>query len=506
MLWDLVTERILGMGLPSLLLGVGTLYLVALGAFPYLHPLRTLRVGFKGKPRSALRALSVALGGTLGVGNITGVALALSAGGAGALFWMWVSAAVAMFLKYGEVVLSLVSRKKGADGSWEGGAMYYLKGRGGFWGRSIAAAFAVLCLLCALTLGAPIQSNAAAVGAREVLGISPPVIGVLLFFLTALAVFGGIRKIADFTEKIVPLMSVVYLFLSLYAILTHLSALDDVLSRVFREAFSFRSGAAGMIGFLSSRALRYGVTRGLLSNEAGAGTAPMAHAIAENSPAAQGVMGILEVAIDTFVFCTATALPLLIAYPAGFPEASGVGLVTGAFSLLVGKIAPPLLCVSLFLFAYATVLAWCYYGKRAIGYLTASPMAAKIYLYLYVLAVGGGAFLAEGVLWELTDAVISLLTMLHTACLLPLLPVVLRESRKEGLIGDGILLRWQRKGERLKRCEKIAWKRGKDAQSVAACGMQEGKTGGVQKGARKTVTLTPIKAVPKERMTDRRKV
>lgn len=500
------TEFLFGWGLPVLLLGVGICYLVALRAFPYVHPVRTLRLAFRGRVRSSLRALSVALGGTLGVGNITGVALALAMGGAGAVFWMWVSAAVAMFLKYGEIVLALISRRRGADGTWEGGAMYYLKGKGGFLGRSAATAFAFLCLLCALTLGAPVQSNAAAVAAFEVLGISPLITGTLLLSLTALAVFGGIRRIADFTERIVPFVSLLYLFLSLYAILTNLSALGGVFARIFGEAFSFSAGASGVGGFLASRALRYGVTRGLLSNEAGAGTAPMAHAVAENTPAAQGVMGFLEVAVDTFVFCTATALPLLIAYGGDFPSASGVGLVTGAFSMLVGKAAPLLLCVSLFLFAYATVLAWFYYGKRAIGYLTQNPMAQKGYIYIYIMAVGGGAFLGEGVLWSLTDGVISLLTMLHTACLLPLLPLVVRESRKEGFLGKSVLLGGHFQGKRVERGTKILRDGSKNGHDGAVRGMGKGEARGVEHSARKAVTLPAIQAVPREGMPDRREV
>ena len=501
-----ISNVLFGWGLPLLLLSVGTVYLFALRAFPYLHPLRTWKLAFRGRGRSSLRALSVALGGTLGVGNITGVALAIAAGGAGAVFWMWVSAAVAMFLKYGEIVLALVTRKRGADGTWEGGAMYYLKGRGGVLGRSIATAFAVLCLLCALTLGAPVQSNAAAVAAKEVLGAPPVLVGLLLLLLTAIAVFGGIRKIADFTERVVPLVSVIYLFLSLYAVLSNVSALGGVLTRIFKEAFTPSAGVAGVAGFLGSRALRYGVTRGLLSNEAGAGTAPMAHAVAENTPAAQGVMGLLEVAIDTFVFCTATALPLLIAYEEGLPDLSGVGLVTGAFSALVGRSAPPRLCISLFLFAYATVLAWCYYGKRAIGYLTDNPMAHKGYLYVFVLAVGGGALLGEGGLWALTDAVISLLTMLHTACLLPLLPLVLKETEREGFLGKSVILPWHRERKARKRVAKIVGKGREYREGSAEVGMDEAKPCGVQHGARKTVSLVPIQAIPRERVSDRREM
>lgn len=501
-MWSVLDSICFDFGLPLLLLGVGLIYLFALRAFPYLHPFQTAHIAFKGRGRSSLRALSVALGGTLGVGNITGVALAISLGGAGAVFWMWVSAAVAMFLKYGEIVLALLTRRPGADGSWEGGAMYYLRGKGGALGRFAATLFALLCLFCALTLGAPVQSNAAAMAAEEVLGISPLAVGLLLLFLTAIAVFGGIRKIADFTERVVPLVSAVYLFLSLYAVVTNLSALGGVLSRIVRDAFSVHAGASGALGFFSSRALRYGVTRGLLSNEAGAGTAPMAHAVAENTPASQGVFGMIEVAVDTFVFCTATAIPILIAYPNALPQASGTALVTGAFSALVGPIAPYLLCFSLFLFAYATVLAWCYYGKRAIGYLTKNPMAHRAYLYVYIFAVGLGAFPIEGLLWEVTDGVISLLTMLHTVFLLPLLPLVVRESKKEGFVGNGVSLARRGKRAPRKRREKVLGGRGVYGDGRAACRMRKGKACGVEHRAGKAVPLTPVKSVTAQRMSD----
>ncbi len=504
--WTWVDEILFGWGLPLLLLGVGLAYFLALRAFPYLHPLRTLRYAVAGGSRSALRALSVALGGTLGVGNITGVALALAAGGAGALFWMWVSAAVAMFLKYGEIVLALLTRKRGADGTWEGGAMFYLKGRGGAFGRFVAGTFALLCLLCAFTLGAPVQSNAAALAAKEVLGISPILTGGLLVFLTALAIFGGVRKIGAFTERIIPFMSFLYLFLSLYATLSHLSDLPAVLGRVFSEAFTLSAGVGGAGGFLASRAVRYGVTRGLLSHEAGAGTAPMAHAVAENTPAKQGIMGVFEVAIDTFVFCSATAIPLLIAYKDGFPSLSGMGLVTKAFSDLVGPIAPPLLAISVFLFAYATVLAWCYYGKRAIGYLTASPMAQKGYLYGYVALVGAGALLGEGVLWNLTDGVISLLTMLHTACLFPLLPAVLRQSRAEGIVGNGIRLVGYGKSKSIKHSLKVLGGGSEKGKTPPVVGVGKGKAGRMEHRAGKTVSLPSIEIITEQREPKRGKM
>lgn len=490
-----MVEFLIGGALPLLLFSVGLLYAVALGGFPLLHPMRTLRQVTK-CGRSSLRALSVALGGTLGVGNIAGVALALSAGGAGALFWMWVSAALAMFLKYGEIVLAVLTRRRGSDGTWQGGAMVYLRGHGGFLGRAAAVVFCLLCLFCALTLGAPVQSNTAASAALDTLGVPPVLIGGLLAGFTALAVFGGLKKIASFTEKLIPLMSAVYLFLSLWAVLTHLHALPDALGAVVRDAFSFRAGASGVLGFFTSRAVRYGVTRGLLSHEAGAGTAPLAHVSAENTAASQGVLGMLEVGIDTFVFCTATALPLLIAYPDGLPPMGGMVLVNGAFSSLVGRAAPYLLALSVLLFAYATVLAWCHYGKCAVRYLTKSGTAQKGYLYLYVCLVFLGAVWREGMLWRVTDLAISLLTMLHGACLVPLLSRVVEATRTAGLLG-GKRVPFRGKGKR-KGSEsggKVCGHGGIDGKRICADRMAEGKTRGVEHRAGKTLTLVPIKGV-----------
>lgn len=496
--WEGLDGVLFGAGLPLLLLGAGLAYMIALRAFVYAHPLRTLRLGFSGNKKSALRALSVALGGTLGVGNITGVALALAAGGAGALFWMWVSAAVAVFLKYAEIVLALLTRRRGADGTYEGGAMQYLRGKGGRLGSAAAFVFALLCLLCALSLGAPVQSNAAAGALKEALGVPPLVTGLVLLVLAALAVFGGIGRIARFTERLIPFMSGIYLLLCLWAILPRVDLLPSVLGRVVRDAFAFAPCAAGVGGFFASRALRYGVTRGLLSHEAGAGTAAMAHAVAENTPTAQGVMGVIEVLIDTFVFCTATALVLLIAFPAGFPAGSGMGLLALAFDGLVGGLSTPVLALSLFLFAYATVLAWCYYGRRAVGYLTGGAFWERAYLYLYVFLVGLGAILEEGALWAVTDAVVSSLTMLHSASLIPLLPTVVRESRRAGLLGKEGVRAGDGKPVQNEKGGKIVGNGGGDGHALPACGVGKGEAHGVEHGTRHVVTLLSIQAVTED--------
>lgn len=425
-------SRVLGVALPFVLLLVGLVYAVALRGFPFFHPLRTLRLGLR-SGKTAVRALFMALSGTLGVGNIAGVALAIAYGGAGAVFWMWVSALVSTFLKYAEVVLALKYREKGEEG-YTGGAMYYMKKAAeGRVGRTGAFVFAALCVFTALCLGALVQSSAAAESLLGGFSLPPLWGGLLLLLLSAPVVCGGRKRLLSFTAKLIPLLSALYLFLSLFAILSHASGMGQVMRRIFSDALRPESGV-GVLAFLSSRALRYGVSRGLLSHEAGAGTAPMAHATAENTPAAQGILGIFEVLIDTFLFCTLTAFVLLLAFPGDIPLTGGMLLMDESFLSLVGKGAPPLLSLSVFLFAYATVLSWCYYGKCAVTYLSSRRIAVRAYLGLYLLFILLGAFLSDGLVWRLTDTVLSVLTVLHAFFLLPMVGEVRAVTLSEGLL------------------------------------------------------------------------
>ena len=367
----------------------------------------------------------MALAGTLGVGNIAGVALAVAAGGAGAVFWMWVSAAVSMFLKYGEIVLAFRFRPK--EKSTAGGAMYYMRdGIGGKAGGAMAKLFSLLCLLSACTLGGAVQSSAMAECLSAAFSFPAWFSGALLAGATALVVFGGVRKIHKLTAKLIPVLTLFYFLLALFACIKHASGLPHVLKSKFSEAFSPLSGVAGVGGFFTARAVRYGVTRGLLSNEAGAGTAPMAHATAENNATAQGVMGIAEVFIDTFVLCTATAFAVLLAFPSPSAEMGGVTLVLRAFSLLVGDFTALPLILSVVLFVYATAVCWCYYGESAVGYLLPGNRAKWVYLFSFLLFLTVGAVISDGLVWHITDIAVSLMTLLNLVALLVLLPHVVR--------------------------------------------------------------------------------
>ena len=480
-----INAYVFGASLPLLLFLAGLIYAVALRGFPFFHPLRTVRLALRGG-KTALHALTMALSGTLGVGNIAGVALAIAYGGAGAVFWMWVSALVSTFLKYAEIVLALRHREKREDG-FTGGAMYYMKrAADGRLGQAGALGFAVLCVLSAFCLGALVQSAAAAESLSDSFSFPPLLSGLLLLFLTAPVVWGGAKKIAAFTARLIPLLSGLYIFLSLWAILSHLGGMGGVLSRILRDALRPESGAAGVLAFLSSRALRYGVSRGLLSHEAGAGTAPMAHATAENTPVAQGILGIFEVMIDTFVFCTLTAFVLLLGFPDEVPLLGGMALMNQSFLSLTGKAAPPLLSVSVFLFAYATVISWCYYGKCAVTYLSSRRGAMRGYLLLYLLSLVLGSFLSDGVVWRLTDTVLSALTMLHAVFLLPMVGEVREATVSEGLLGRK--RRGKGDGQR-----KVRLGRREKASRFSRRRQGQGQAQGVEK---RSLSLSPVAVKP----------
>lgn len=427
--------RIMGEALPSVvlplaLLSVGLFYLFRLRAFVLFHPVRAFGAMLGKEKREAMHALSMALAGTLGVGNIAGVALAVAVGGAGAVFWMWVSAFFSMFLKYAEIVLAFLYRERGARGREKGGAMLYMRdGIGGRVGKILSFLFSILCLFCALTLGSSVQANAAAESLAS-LGVPPLFSGVLLMLFSALVVFGGAHSIQRITSRLIPLLTLFYLFLSLYACFRNAAALPSVFRRILEDAFSPLAAASGAGAFFSLRSVRYGVTRGLLSNEAGAGTAPMAHATAKNTPVSQGLLGMAEVFIDTFVLCSATAFAVLLAYEEPSAAEGGITLVLGAFSSLVGAWTRVPLVFSVVLFVYATVICWCFYGESALTYLTGSARARWGYLASFLCSIVVGSVFSGELVWSVTDVSLSLMTLLNLFALLCLSSRVKSETGK----------------------------------------------------------------------------
>ena len=420
-----------GVLVPLALLLAGGYFTVRLRAM-LLHPRRLCRRMMTpqqhGGGVSPRRALCMALAGVLGVGNLVGVAAAIAYGGAGAVFWMWVSATLAMMLKYAEIVLALRHRRREA-GALRGCAMYYIEDscpRRPRVGKRVGALFAVLCLVDAVCMGGMIQTNAVSTAWNETLRVPLWVTGAALAGIVLWVGLRGADGVSAVTARIVPLMTVGFCLISLVAIGINAADVPAVLLRIVREGL-FGAGAQGergvlfgVGGFLLSRGLRYGTMRGLLSNEAGCGSSPMAHADAHTADAvAQGTLGIVEVFVDTHLLCTMTALVILLAFPQSLPALSPMLLTVSAFERLLGDWAGTFLCFAVLFFGLATVLCWSDYARRATAYLFPFSQRAQsrardgACLVLYGLFCLVGALRTPQSVWELSDLAIGTMTLIN---------------------------------------------------------------------------------------------
>lgn len=401
--------------LPVVILLCGAFYIVKLRFFFILHPVRTLKNMFSDK--SQLRQISLSLAGTLGVGNIVGVAMAIVIGGAGAIFWMWMSALVSMVLKYAEITLSVRYRDISVGGEILGGPMYYMKnGIGGRLGRLLGALFAVLGVVLSFSMGNIVQSKAAVDAICEISSAPPLIVGAVLALLCAFSVFGGYNAVSRVTSVVVPIMSGIYIFFSLRVIVLNMALVPQVLSKIISSAFDFSAGVGGIFGFFTSTALRQGVSKGAYSHEAGAGTAPLSHSQTKTkSPARQGLLGLFEVFFDTMVICTLTALVILMY---GGEGDSGIGVVSAAFDHYFGVSGKYFLCISIVAFAFSTLICWGYYGKECLDYIYRSKISERIYLLLYCGAVVLGSLVSEGAAWVLTDLGVAALTIVNLSALM----------------------------------------------------------------------------------------
>ncbi len=412
--------------IPFCLLLGGVFFLIYLRGKPLNSPTGMLRALKKPSANgmSPFRAVTLALAGTLGVGNIVGVANAILIGGAGAVFWMWVSALLAMILKYGEILLAVKHRKTRRDGSHYGGAAYYiracfLKRNRPKFGGFLSVVFSLLIILDAFTMGCVIQVNAVASAFDGILGIPALPCGLLLLAITAPVIVRGAKGISALTEYLVPIMSGGYLILSVAVLILRRDALLPILGRIFQEAFSPVGAVGGAIGVLTSKALRVGTMRGLLSNEAGCGTAPTAHAASgTDSPAAQGVWGIFEVFVDTVLLCTLTALVILSVFPDLHDFGlSPVMLTVRAYSSVLGSWAEIFLAAAIFCFGYATVICWAGYGLESLRAVTSKKRYAALYFVLFCLCIPLGASVAPNAVWSISDFAIAALTAINLAVL-----------------------------------------------------------------------------------------
>ena len=400
------------------------------------HPKRTL-VGMwhagAGQGTSPAAAFSVALAGTLGVGNITGVAAALAAGGPGALFWMWVAAFLAMPVKYAEITLAGATAVDGERR--HGGAMYYIqKAFHGPAGRVLAWIFTLFCLFAMLTLGGMVQSHAAAEAISGVFGVPPLAVGALLAVGVGVVLWRGADRVEPFCARLMPLLCALFVGAALAVILSRAADLPAVLTSVLKGAFSFRAAAGGLFASTAFCALRAGFMRGLVSNEAGCGTAPIAHAAAHaKTPAQQGFWGIFEVFVDTVLLCTLTGLCVLLSGE----MTAGDGTLSALSAFLpLGRPAGPLFALLVLFFAFATLLCWAHYGGECLFFLFKKEKADRRIIPAVALSSVLGAVLAPDLLWSLTDAAVAGMTLVNLAALWRCRRIVAAETESFFTAGD----------------------------------------------------------------------
>jgi len=426
-----------GVILPIALLACSVFFIVRLSGAPFTHMSKFLSIMLKkrsGSGASPIRAVIFALAGTLGVGNIVGVASAISLGGAGALFWMWVSAFMAMILKYSEVVLAVKHRRK-RNGDNYGGAQYYmtdlfaLKGKSGV-GVVFTLVFTALCLLNGFTMGGMIQSNTISEAFEITLEIPRGAVAIGVAITLIIVFLGNGKRIFSLCEKLVPFVSILYTLLCLAVIIKSYAQIPTVICEIISDAFNIRAAGGGALGFFMSRALRYGTIRGLFSNEAGCGTAPTAHATSDtDAPCEQGFLGMLEVFIDTIVVCTLTAFVLLLNKDCLKLE-NPINTVLSAFELSLGEASGVLIALSLFFFALATIICWGYYGKECIYFVCKNCLAHRIYFVFFILAVSAGAYISLDGVWQAADLAIGLMTPMNLITLIFMNKEIVNETKQ----------------------------------------------------------------------------
>lgn len=381
------------------------------------------------------KALTTALSATVGTGNIVGVALAINYGGPGAVFWLWVTGFFGMMLKMVECTLAHKFRKKNADGTVSGGPMYYmeigLKDKLGKYAKWLAVVFAVAAVLCSLGTGNMAQSNSMSDVIFVNYGIDPLYSGLVITFLVFLIIVGGLKRIAEVTSRLVPLMAVFYLLSTLIVLVVFYNQIPSTLYYIVKDAFTPTAATGGFVGSTIIMTMVWGIRRGLFSNEAGQGSAPMAHAAAKTEYSfREGLVSSLEPFIDTIVICTLTALVIIISGAWSSGQA-GAGMTVMAFEsgfshIGVTGVAKHVVALSLLMFAFSTIISWSYYGTRAAQYL-AGDKAIKPYYYLYCLFVFFGCIWSLDIVWNFVDMVITFMTIPNLIALLLLTPVMKKE-------------------------------------------------------------------------------
>lgn len=381
---------------------------------------------------SSLQALATALASTMGTGSIAGVATALTLGGPGAVFWMWISALLAMMTGCGEKLLAVKYQRLAPGGGLQGGPMFYL--RDGVGSPLLAGWFALACLPATLAGGNLVQSSSIALSLEAAFGLERVWVGVVTTLLAGLVMVGGIGRIAKVSSALVPAMALLYLGSGSLVLAGNWRAIPEAVELIFTCALSPSAALGGGAGWTVASALRYGVARGVFTNEAGLGTSAMAHGAAQvDHPARQGMWGVFEVFLSTLVVCTVTALTILVSgawEPANPSMLTGAPLTAAAFGSVLGRAGEGVVALSLLLFAFSSILGWSYYGQQCLRYLSGSDRLLPAYRTVFLACTLAGALWEPGAIWLLVDLSNALMALPNLAALLMLAPEALATLRQ----------------------------------------------------------------------------
>lgn len=455
-----VNQFIWGPQMLILFLFIGFMFTVRTGFFQVRHfrlwISRTIGSAFRRKKDSSgdrnsispFQSLCTALAGTMGTGNIAGVATAITAGGPGAIFWMWISAFLGMMTHYAEVVLGMKYRYKNRNGEWMGGAFVYIER--GLHKKWLACMFAFFCIVASLGMGNMAQSNSLSTALKDSFGVPPLLSGGTAALLTGIVIIGGIKRISGITEKIIPVISILYILGALLVIGTHAYNVPGVFHSIIKEAFTVKAAGSGVLGYGIATAMRKGISRGVFSNEAGLGSSVVVHtASQEKEPVVQGMWGIFEVFADTIVMCTITAVAIMASgvydkssytlalsmdQAAGTTAhfdalLNGVPLTSAAFSTVFGRFGSTFISVSIMLFAFSTLIGWSYYGERSTAYLFGAKYIPH-YKLIFVYFVFLGALLNLNFVWDISDTFNGLMALPNLLAVGLLSGEVIKETRR----------------------------------------------------------------------------
>ncbi len=433
-----VNNVVWGPGMLILLVGTGLYLTIGLRFFTF----RNFGVGLKNlwkgrKNRSSegeitpFNALMTALAADIGTGNIVGVATAIAVGGPGALFWMWITALVGMATKFSEVLLSVHFREKTPAGNWVGGAMYFIKnGLGPKW-RWLGGFFAFFGIIACIGTGAMVQGNAIGSMTQTNLGVSNMITAGVLFVLVGAVLIGGVKRIGTVAGKVVPGMAIIYVILALAILVMNFKMIPTVFMQVITDAFTPTAAKGGFLGAGVMMAIRMGMARGIFSNEAGLGTAPMAHAAATTShPLEQASIGMLDTFLDTIVICSMTGFAILVAdiwWDTGTINAGTLTAQAFGHALPYGALA---VTICLMFFAFTTTLGWCVYGERCAIYFFGDK-AQIPFRIIYCLAVPVGVLAKLDLVWLIADTCNALMAFPNLLGILLLSPVLFKLLRED---------------------------------------------------------------------------